>query len=380
MRTPYAYQAALPLGCEMSDDDCSDLVSARLPVTILTGFLGSGKTTLLHYVLSADHSLRIAVIINEFDFGKSIEKGLTLKSAQKPDDEWLELNNGCMCCTAQTQTVKALEGLMQSKGTSDLLLIDASGLVYPTPVAPMFWQDESLCGSLYFSGFITVVEAKNLCKYLNGPDASAEATLQLLMADHVVLNKCSIATEEAHGATLAAVKQINPVFQVVCSSFSRLEKLRDILMLNATRQVTELSHLHALVPSSITAVSLEFFEHSSLLAMHSLKDMDIICRGMLYSDNDPPFEVAGCKSFLWIKTEDQYAPAQLQTIPELFDVTLMEGLTVPLGCSRALILGKQLDRDVLRSIFLRYVMGSAETRATTSATLDATAGSCRGVQ
>ncbi|KAG8338924.1 hypothetical protein TRVL_10249 [Trypanosoma vivax] len=119
----------------MSDDECPELVSARVPVTILTGFLGSGKTTLLHYVLSAEHSLRIAVIVNEFEFGKSIEKGLTLKSSQKPDDEWLELNNGCMCCTAQTQTVKALEGLMQSKGTFDLVLVETSGLADPAPVA-----------------------------------------------------------------------------------------------------------------------------------------------------------------------------------------------------------------------------------------------------
>ncbi|KAH8617847.1 CobW HypB UreG nucleotide binding domain [Trypanosoma vivax] len=151
----------------MSDDECPELVSARVPVTILTGFLGSCKMTLLHYVLSAEHSLRIAVIVNEFEFGKSIEKGLTLKSSQKPDDEWLELNNGCMCCTAQTQTVKALEGLMQSKGTFDLVLVETSGLADPSPVAAMFWQDESLCGSLYLSSNITVVDAKNSASILD---------------------------------------------------------------------------------------------------------------------------------------------------------------------------------------------------------------------
>ncbi|KAH8614645.1 CobW HypB UreG nucleotide binding domain [Trypanosoma vivax] len=219
----------------MSDDECPELVSARVPVTILTGFLGSGKTTLLHYVLSAEHSLRIAVIVNEFEFGKSIEKGLTLKSSQKPDDEWLELNNGWMCCTTQTQTVKALEGLMQSKGTFDLVLVETSGLADPAPVAGMFWQDESLCGSLYLSG-ITVVDAKNLCNYLSDPDVSAEETRRVLMADRVVLNKCDIATEERQGAALDAVKRINPVVQVVRSPLSRLENLRDILMLNTTRQ------------------------------------------------------------------------------------------------------------------------------------------------
>ncbi|KAH8616072.1 CobW HypB UreG nucleotide binding domain [Trypanosoma vivax] len=364
----------------MSDDECPELVSARVPVTILNGFLGRGKTTLLYYVLSAEHSLRIAVIVNEFEFTKSIEKGLTLKSSQKPDDEWLELNNRCTCCTAQTQTVKALEGLMQSKGTFDLVLVETSCVADPAPVAAMFWQDESLCGSLYLSGIITVVDAKNLCKYLSDPDVSAEATRQVLMADRVVLNKCDIATDEEQGAALDAVKRINPVVQVVRSSFSRLEDLRDILMLNTTRQAMELSHLHALGPSSITAVSLEFFEPSSLLAVHSLKYVDMICRDMLYSEHDPPFEVLRCKAALWIKSEDQYALVQLQTIGELFDVTLVEGQTLPLGCSRALILGRQLDKDVLRSIFLRYIVGTAETSAITSATSDATEVSCRAVQ
>ncbi|KAH8616089.1 CobW HypB UreG nucleotide binding domain [Trypanosoma vivax] len=364
----------------MSDDECPELVSARVPVTILTGFLGSGKTTLLHYVLSAEYSLRIAVIVNEFEFGKSIEKGLTLKSSQKPDDEWLELNNGYMCCTLQTQTVNALEGLIQSKGTFDPVLVETSGLADPAHVAAMFWQDESLCGSLYPSGIITVVDAKNLCKYLSDPDVSAEATRQVLMADRVVLNKCDIATEEEQGAALDAVKRINPVVQVVRSSFSRLENLRDILMLNTTRQAMEPFHLHSLGPSSITAVSLEFFEHSSLLAVHNLKDVDMICMDMLYSEHNPPFEVLWCKAALRLKSEDQYSIVKLLKIRELFDVTLIKGQTLPLGLSRALIIGRRLDDDVLRSIFLQYIVGTAEKSAITPATSDATAVSCQSVQ
>ncbi|KAG8340108.1 hypothetical protein TRVL_09063 [Trypanosoma vivax] len=128
--------------------------------------------------------------------------------------------------------------------------------------------------------------------------------------------------------------------------------------------------------AGITALSLEFFEPSSLLAVHSLKDVDIICRDMLYSKHDPTFEVLRCKAALWIKRDDRYALVQLQTIGELFDVTLMEDQTLPLGCSRALILGRRFDKDVLRNIFLRYIVGSAETSAITPATSDATAVSC----
>lgn len=67
--------------------------------------------------------MKIAVIVNEFEFGKSIEKGLTVQSSNKSDDEWIELSNGCMCCSAHTQTIKALESLIARKGTFDLILV-----------------------------------------------------------------------------------------------------------------------------------------------------------------------------------------------------------------------------------------------------------------
>ncbi|ORC91485.1 putative nucleotide binding protein [Trypanosoma theileri] len=355
----------------MSDDECPELISAKVPVTILTGFLGSGKTTLLHYVLSAEHNLRIAVIVNEFEFGKTIEKGLTLKSSQKPDDEWLELNNGCMCCTAQTQTVQALETLMMKKGTFDLVLVETSGLADPAPVAAMFWQDEAVCGTLYLSGILTLVDAKNICKYLQDPEVSGEATRQILMADRIVLNKCDIATEEEQREALAAVREINPVVQVMHSSYSRLDNLREILFLNTTRQALELEHLHRDGPSTISAVSLEFFEHPNYLALRDLRDFDMLCRDLLYKEHHPPFEVVRCKAAIWVKNDSssdnndkkkkgEFSLMQLQTIGELFDVTPMEGQSVPLGCSRALILGKRLDSNVLRNIFLQYLRNDAD--------------------
>lgn len=343
----------------MSDDECPELVSAKVPVTILTGFLGSGKTTLLHYVLSAEHNLRIAVIVNEFEFGKTIEKGLTLKSSQKPDDEWLELDNGCMCCTAQTQTVQALEKLMQRKGTFDLVLVETSGLADPAPVASMFWQDEALCGSLYLSGIVTLVDAKNICKYLRDPDVAGEATRQILMADRIVLNKCDLATEEEKNEAVVSVRQINPIVQVLPATFSVLNNLREVIMLNTTRQAMELDHLHSSGPSSITAMSLEFFEQPNFLAVSDRSDVDMICRDMLYMEHDPPFEVVRCKAAFWMRKGDHYSLLQLQTIGDLFDVTPMEGQSVPLGCSRVLVLGKQLNENVLRGIFLKYLRGCA---------------------
>lgn len=341
-----------------SDDDCPELISARVPVTVLTGFLGSGKTTLLHYILSAEHHLRIAVIVNEFEFGKTIEKGLTLRSSEKPDDEWLELNNGCMCCTAQTQTVKALESLMQRRGTFDLILVETSGLADPGPIATMFWQDDALCGSLYLSGIVTLVDAVNVCKYLSDEDVNQEVTRQILMADRVVLNKCDIATVEQQSAALSAVQQINPVTEVIRSDHSRVPDLKSILFIDTTRRAPELAHLHEIHPSSISAVSLEFFDVEHALAVRSTRDVDAICKELLYKSELYGFEVVRCKAAIWRYENDSYSLLQLQSIGELFDVTPMEGQSVPFGCSRALVLGKRLNEDQLRNIFLQYLKPS----------------------
>ncbi|KAL7695947.1 CobW/HypB/UreG nucleotide-binding domain containing protein [Lotmaria passim] len=338
-----------------SDDECPELISARVPVTVLTGFLGSGKTTLLHYILSANHRLRIAVIVNEFEFGKTIEKGLTLKSSQKPDNEWLELNNGCMCCTAQTQTVKALESLMARKGTFDLILVETSGLADPGPIASMFWQDKALCGSLYLSGIVTLVDSVNISKYLHDAEVQKEATRQILMADKVVLNKCDISSAEQQAAAVQCVQQINPVAEIIHSDHSRVANLRDILFIDTTRTAPELQHLHEHHHSTITAVSLEFFDPDHALAVSSQRDVDMICKELLYKGQENGFEVVRCKAAIWRHENGVYSLLQLQSIGELFDVTPMEGQSVPFGCTRALVLGKKLDKEKLRGIFARYL-------------------------
>ncbi|CCW65641.1 unnamed protein product [Phytomonas sp. EM1] len=340
----------------MSDDDeCPNLISAKVPVTILTGFLGSGKTTLLHYVISAEHNLRIAVIVNEFEFGRTIEKGLHLKSSEKLDDEWLELKNGCMCCTAQTQTVQALESLICRKGTFDLILVETSGLADPGPIATMFWQDDALCGKLYLSGIVTLVDSVNIVKYLADGDVSNEASRQLLLADKIVLNKCDIATPSQQEAALSEVRAINPVAEVIRSSYSQIPDLRRILFIGTTRSLKELDCAHIEHHSTIRAISLEFYDCDRCLAVGDPRDVDFICKELLYNSEENDFEVVRCKAAIWMYKDNMYSLLQLQSIGDLFDVRMMEGHTLPLGCTRVLVLGKNLDAEKLRQIFLPYL-------------------------
>ncbi|KAI7103015.1 hypothetical protein KC319_g19664, partial [Hortaea werneckii] len=95
--------AASTLNAEMED-----VKIARVPISIITGYLGAGKTTLLNYILTARHGKKIAVILNEFGNSSSIEKSLTVSQENESVEEWLELSNGCICCSVKDQGVNAL--------------------------------------------------------------------------------------------------------------------------------------------------------------------------------------------------------------------------------------------------------------------------------
>jgi G3E family GTPase len=96
------------------DDDIPDLVTdlvevskeevdkrSKIPVSIITGFLGSGKTTLVTRLLTTEHGKRIAVILNEFGSSAGIDKSLVPTLDGKMAEEWLELSNGCFCCSVK---------------------------------------------------------------------------------------------------------------------------------------------------------------------------------------------------------------------------------------------------------------------------------------
>lgn len=138
----------------------------KVPITIITGFLGSGKTTLLNYVLTEQHGKKIAVIMNEFGEGDSIEKSMSVGQGGELFEEWLELRNGCLCCSVKDNGVKAIENLMTKKGKFDYVLLETTGLADPGPIASIFWLDEELCSDIYLDGIITVVDAKYGGQYL----------------------------------------------------------------------------------------------------------------------------------------------------------------------------------------------------------------------
>lgn len=135
----------------------------KVPITIITGYLGSGKSTLLQQI-GKNSKKRLAIILNEFGDSASIEKSVTIKDENKGAvEEWLDLGNGCLCCTVKDNGVVAIEQLIEkSKDKIDYILLETTGIADPSPIARMFWLDEGLSSNVYIDGVITVLDTQNI--------------------------------------------------------------------------------------------------------------------------------------------------------------------------------------------------------------------------
>jgi cobalamin biosynthesis protein CobW len=130
-------------------------MTSKIPVTIITGFLGSGKTTLIRNLIQNANGRRLAVIVNEF--GEMGIDGDLIKSCCANEEDVLELNNGCLCCTVQEEFLPVMLQLMERKDTIDHIIIETSGLALPKPLLHAFnWPD--LKSQITVDAVITVVD------------------------------------------------------------------------------------------------------------------------------------------------------------------------------------------------------------------------------
>ena len=133
---------------------------AKIPATVVTGFLGAGKTTLIRNMLQNANGKRIALIINEFgDLGVDgdILKGCGDETCT--EDDVMELSNGCICCTVAEDFVPTLEKLLDRETPPDHIVIETSGLALPQPLVRAFqWPEIST--RVTVDGVVTVVDGK----------------------------------------------------------------------------------------------------------------------------------------------------------------------------------------------------------------------------
>jgi G3E family GTPase len=179
---------------------------ARIPITILTGFLGAGKTTLVRRFLGTPEGEGTAVVINEFG-SIGIDDALVRGSS----DQVTLLGNGCLCCNTRSDLQVALRGLVAEREQGHVppfrrILIETSGLADPGPILQTFATDRALGGEFHVEVLVAMVDA------VAGFDTlawSTEARKQVILADRVVVSKTDLVSPNEVARLTQRLRQLN---------------------------------------------------------------------------------------------------------------------------------------------------------------------------
>lgn len=202
---------------------------AKVPCTIVTGFLGAGKTTLVRHLLETAGGRRLAIIVNEFgDVGIDGEILKGCGDAACPEDRIVELSNGCLCCTVADEFVPALTQLLALPEPPQHIVIETSGLALPKPLVQAFnWPE--IKGRVTVDGVVAVIDGKAVAdgRFADDPEAIAaqrtgDSSLdhdnpleevyedQLLCADLVILNKTDLMTGAERAKVESEIRKTVP--------------------------------------------------------------------------------------------------------------------------------------------------------------------------
>ncbi|KAL4957452.1 CobW/HypB/UreG, nucleotide-binding domain-containing protein [Aspergillus filifer] len=317
----------------------------RVPITLVTGYLGAGKTTLLNYILTEKHGKKIAVIMNEFGDSSDIEKPMTVNQDGQEVTEWLEVGNGCICCSVKDSGVMAIESLMERRGTFDYILLETTGLADPGNIAPIFWVDDNLGSSIYLDGIVTLVDAKNILRLLDEPSPEevvpddddkkthehdhkhtgpvlSMAHLQISHADVIILNKTDLVTEAELETVRNRVTAINSAAKIHVTDHSRTPQIEGVVLdLHAYDHLDSLDFSargHSHIDPSISTIALT---HPPLPAPKTPL-VDAWLRSVLWESSLPyneglKFNIHRLKGILAV---DDGSSKIIQAVREVFEI------------------------------------------------------------
>ncbi|XHU96067.1 MAG: GTP-binding protein [cyanobacterium endosymbiont of Rhopalodia gibba] len=183
-----------------------DITKHGLPVTIITGFLGSGKTTLLNYILTNQEGLKTAVLVNEFG-----EIGIDNELIVTTEDNMVELNNGCICCTINEDLVQAVYKVLERPEKVDYLIVETTGIADPLPVALTFLGTE-LRDMTLLDSIITMVDCSNFSLDLFNSQA---AYSQIAYGDIIILNKTDLVDKSDVDSLEIRIRDIKEAARIV---------------------------------------------------------------------------------------------------------------------------------------------------------------------
>ncbi|KAL8923085.1 MAG: hypothetical protein Q9208_004769 [Pyrenodesmia sp. 3 TL-2023] len=330
-----------------------EMAISKVPITIVTG-------------RPCDSS-------KKFGDSTDIEKSLTISQEGQQVEEWLELGNGCLCCSIKDTGVAAIESLISKRGSFDYILLETSGLADPGNLAPLFWVDDGLGSSIYLDGIVTVVDAKNILLSLDEPAAVevveekehehedsgphlTTAHLQISHADVVILNKCDAVDEEQLGRVKERVRAINGMAKMHMTRYGQITQLEGVLLdLHAYDGVNELDSVgkeHSHLDPSISTMTLQV----PLLDKAQLETLESWLRAVLWesvlphhtTDQTGAFTVHRTKGQILVKNGQALMIQGVRDVFEILDHTnsrSVAGNTVDItstGSGKIVLIGKGL--------------------------------------
>src|SRR5438477_11307655 len=265
-----------------------------VPVTILTGFLGSGKTTLLNRILKEEHGQRIAVIENEFG-----EAGVDADLVEKSEEQIIEMNNGCICCTVRGDLIRILGSLKEKRDEGklkfDRVVIETTGMADPGPVAQTFFTDEEIGNYYLLDSIITLVDAKHAPKQL---DEFHEAQEQVGFADRILMSKTDLVSADEVDQLSKRIRKMNPRAPIKAVHFGNapLAEVLDIRGFN-------LNAILELDPSFLTDTAHEHHDEVESFVFRSAKPfngekLEQFLSGMIQGSGP---DLLRYKGILWMK-------------------------------------------------------------------------------
>lgn len=376
----------------MKQDNVSVQEKKKIPVTIITGYLGSGKSTLLEKIALKGSDKKIAIIMNEFGDSSEIEKAMTIRNGDASYQDWLDLGNGCLCCSLKNVGVKAIEDMVdRSPGMIDYILLETSGIADPAPVARMFWQDEGLNSSVYIDGVITVLDSEHIVECLDdiSPDAHWHgekvavptqnstshdsndphnennmtiAHFQVAMADRIILNKFDKIENDPNKMNQieSRIHEINMAAPIYKTQYGEvaIEHLLDLHAYDSFDAVDKyLTHeTKTLHDPRMSTIVLSF------RTLNSKEEFDTFIKQFLqvilwknFGVDDfksKHWEIQRTKGLITYKEDNKITSKIIQGVRDTFDV--FDGEATTSDCKLVLI-GKYLDQTVIEDLLNKVI-------------------------
>ena len=312
---------------------------ARVPVTVVTGFLGAGKTTLIRRFLASPEGQGTAVIVNEFG-AVGIDDALLRGAAE----ETVLLGNGCVCCITRTDLQLALRRLLIDRERGSVpnfarIVIETSGLADPAPILQTFSTDRALGGEFHIDVMLAVVDAVNGEATLKN---AAEARKQVILADRLIVSKSDLAAAAGLDSLKVHLQKLNPRAGIDIGVGGALDPARFIAPAITERSgfIAEAEH-----SDGISSFVLERQQPVEWPAFSRAMETLIALRGAELLRVKGILNVAGCRGPVVVQYVQHLAhpPVELQTWPESWPDQNRD--------SRVVFITRNIEETQIRDLF-----------------------------